>query len=68
LQWGGLPFNTVRTEQQIREYQSRLYDLADAITKAGKAGKREDKQILEDLESVPVVEGNTEDPWGVLNP
>ena len=67
LQWGGLPFTTVRTEQEIREYQSRLYDLADAITKAGKAGKREDKQILEDLQNNPVIEEDNFDPFGLLD-
>jgi hypothetical protein len=68
LQWGGLPFNTVRTEQQIREYESRLYDLGDAITKQKKTQSRTEKQIVEDLGSVPPVEGQTEDPWGVLTP
>lgn len=68
LQWGGLPFNIVRTEQQIREYESRLYDLGDAITKQKKTQSRTEKQIVEDLGSVPPVEGQTEDPWGVLTP
>jgi hypothetical protein len=75
LQWGGLPFNTVRTEQEIREYQSRLYDLADAITKAGKVKTREEEQIVQDRENLPISEdettnitGDPDDPWGLLTP
>ena len=75
LQWGGLPFTSVRTEQQIREYQSRLYDLADAITKAGKVKTREEEQIVQDRENLPISEdettnitGDPDDPWGLLTP
>jgi len=75
LQWGGLPFTSVRTEQEIREYQSRLYDLADAITKAGKVKTRGEEQIIQDRENLPISEdetinitGDPDDPWGLLAP
>ena len=68
LQWGGLPLGTIRTEQSMRELQSRIYDLGDAIDNQKTATKRGTQQEIQDLENAPVVEGNTEDPWGVLNP
>ena len=47
LQWGGLPFGKTSTEQEKREYMSRVYKLADKIERLNKQEKAIEKKAEE---------------------
>ena len=63
----GLPVGTLRREQQIREIQSRIYDLGDRIDAINKRKKKAEEERIQDYINNPPA-GTESDPWGVLQP
>ena len=61
----GLPVGQLRTEQQVREIESRIYDLGDRIDAVR---NREKKAREENIEQNKTNVSNPDDPWGVLGP
>jgi hypothetical protein len=61
----GLPVGQLRTEQQVREIESRIYDLGDRIDAVR---NREKKAREENNQNNKTNVSNPDDPWGVLGP
>jgi hypothetical protein len=61
----GLPVGQLRTEQQVREIESRIYDLGDRIDAVR---NREKKAREENIQDNKTNVSNPDDPWGVLGP
>jgi hypothetical protein len=78
LSLAGLPIGTLRREQQVKEIESRIYDLGDRITAIEKRKKKAEEERIKNAPSIdqnsitettiPTGQVNPNDPWGILGP